>query len=249
MKVKLSVNVDHVATLRQARMASYPDPLEAARIAERAGADGITVHLRSDRRHIQDSDVHRLRDAIGGKLNLEMAVTEEMVAVALETGPDQVSLVPERPEEVTTEGGLDLTGEHRVAEAAGKLAAAGIEVSVFVDPDPRQVAELERLAPHGIAGFEINTDRYTRSAAAGAPGNPAAAELGRIMRCASLGGEAGLAVYAGHGLTTGNVGPVAAIAEVEELNIGHSIVARAVLIGMSAAVEEMLAAIDAAASS
>ncbi|MDH3744466.1 MAG: pyridoxine 5'-phosphate synthase [Acidobacteriota bacterium] len=249
MKVKLSVNVDHVATLRQARLAFYPDPLAAARIAEEAGADGITIHLRSDRRHIQDNDVSRLREAIDGKLNLEMAVTEEMISVALATRPDQVSLVPERPEEVTTEGGLDLTGSHRVASAAERLSAAGIIVSIFVDPDPRQITELERLVQHGVAGFEINTDRYTRSEGMGTSGVPASTELERIARCASLGGEAGLAVYAGHGLTTGNVGPVAALPKVEELNIGHSIVGRAVLIGMKAAVREMLAAIQAAAPS
>lgn len=246
MRVKLSVNVDHVATLRQARLASFPDPLTAARIAEEAGADGITIHLRSDRRHIQDADVRRLREAIDGKLNLEMAVTEEMLSVALETRPDQVSLVPERPEEVTTEGGLDLTGSDRVASAAERLSGAGILVSVFIDPDPRQIIELERLAEHGVAGFEINTDSYTRSESMGTLGVPTSTELERIARCASLGGEAGLAVYAGHGLTTGNVGPVAAVPEVEELNIGHSIVSRAVLIGMKAAVQEMLAAIEAA---
>ncbi len=237
MSVRLSVNIDHVATLRQARRAAYPSPLEAARLAEGAGAHGITVHLRSDRRHIQDDDVRALRQAITGKLNLEMAVTEEMIGLALETRPDQVSLVPERPEEVTTEGGLDLTGDHGVATAAERLTSAGISVSAFVDPEPRQIALLEELKPRGVVGFELNTDRYTKT------GSDAAAELERIVRCAELGARADLAVYAGHGLTVENVGPIADVPEIEELNIGHSIVSRAVLVGMDAAVREMLAAV------
>jgi len=236
--VKLSVNIDHVATLRQARRAGYPDPVEAARIALGAGAAGITAHLRVDRRHIQDEDLARLRRAVGAKLNVEMSTAEEMVAIALDVRPDQVTLVPERPEEVTTEGGLDLISRGaRVAEVAGRLAAAGIAVSAFVDPDLRQVAALAALgAP--IHGFELNTDAYTRAA-----GDETARQLHALREAAALGSERGLRLFAGHGLTVGNVGPVAAVPGMEELNIGHSIVSRAVLVGMAAAVEEMLAAI------
>ncbi len=238
MTVKLSVNVDHVATLRQARRAGYPDPVEAARIALHAGAAGITAHLRVDRRHIQDEDLHRLRRAVRAKLNLEMSTAEAMVAVALDVRPDQVTLVPERPEEVTTEGGLDLaTQGERVAAVARELAAAGIAVSVFIDPEPAQVDALAALgAP--IPGFELNTDAYTRAGS-----QDAARELHAIRAAAARGRERGLRLYAGHGLTVGNVGPVAAVPGMEELNIGHSIVSRAVLIGMAGAVEEMLAAI------
>jgi pyridoxine 5-phosphate synthase len=239
--VKLSVNVDHVATVRQARRVGYPDPVEAARIALHAGAAGITAHLRVDRRHVQDDDLRRLREAVRGKLNVEMSTAEEMIAIALNVRPDQVTLVPERPEEVTTEGGLDLlTQGGRVAEVAGRLAEAGMAVSVFVDPDPRQIEALGRLRQGGapIPGFEINTDAYTR-----ATEENAARELHAVREAARLGSAAGLHVYAGHGLTVGNVGPVAAVPEMEELNIGHAIVSRAVLVGMAAAVEEMLAAI------
>jgi len=246
MPPKLSVNVDHVATVRQARRAGYPDPVEAARIALHAGASGITAHLRVDRRHVQDEDLRRLRAAVRGKLNLEMSTAEEMIGIALDVRPDQVSLVPERPEEVTTEGGLDLSTQgERVAGAAGRLAAAGIAVSVFLDPDPRQVEALARLRDGGapIAGFEINTDAYTRAGKDGA-----ARELHAIREAARLGSAEGLHVYAGHGLTAMNVGPVAAVPEMEELNIGHAIVSRAVLVGMAAAVEEMLAAMARGAS-
>jgi len=238
---KLSVNIDHVATIRQARRVGYPDPVEAARIALDAGAAGITAHLRVDRRHIQDDDLRRLRRAVHAKLNVEMSTAEEMVAIALDVRPDQVTLVPERPEEVTTEGGLDLaTQGERVAAVARRLAAAGIAVSVFVDPEPQQIDAIVAIgaldAP--IPGFEINTDAYTRAA-----GDDAAAQLRLIEEAAARGRALGLRVFAGHGLTAGNVGPVAAIPGMEELNIGHSIVARAVLVGMAAAVEEMLAAI------
>jgi pyridoxine 5-phosphate synthase len=243
MNARLSVNVDHVATLRQARRAAYPDPVEAAALAEAAGASGITVHLRGDRRHVQDHDVERLRRSVRGKLNLEMAPTEEMVELAARLRPHQVSLVPERPEEVTTEGGLDVAAQgERVAAAARRLHAAGIEVSVFLDPDPRQIEALGELAAGtgAIRGFEINTDAYTRAAPAGQPG-----ELEAVRAAARRGAALGLAVYAGHGLTTANVGPIAAVPEVEELNIGHALVSRAVLVGMAAAVEELLAAIRA----
>ncbi len=236
--IRLSVNVDHVATLRQARRASYPDPVEAARLAEEAGASGITIHLRGDRRHIQDADLAALRRSVRGKLNLEMAASEEMLRIALAQRPAQVTLVPERPEEVTTEGGLDLLAHgERVAEAAAALADAGIAVSVFLDPDPRQLDRLAAMAGGRVRGFEINTDRYTKAAP-----ERRAAELRPVAEVATLGRRVGLRVYAGHGLNVENVGPVARLAEVEELNIGHSIVARAVLVGMPAAVREMLAA-------
>jgi len=231
---RLSVNVDHVATLRQARRAAYPDPVEAARIAEDAGASGITVHLRVDRRHIQDRDVERLRESVRGKLNLEMSTAEEMVQVALRVRPDQVTLVPERPEEVTTEGGLDVIrhGE-RIAEVAGQLKAAGIEVSLFVDPDLEQVQAIR-----GVSGFEINTDAYTRARDQA----EATIQLDKVARAATLGRGQGLHLYAGHGLRTDNVGPVASLPGMEELNIGHWLVSRAVLVGLDAAVREMLAA-------
>lgn len=237
---RLSVNVDHVATLRQARRAAFPDPVEAAAVAERAGAAGITVHLRIDRRHIQDHDVERLRGSVAGKLNLEMSTAEEMLERALRFMPDQVTLVPERPEEVTTEGGLDLDGQgKRIAAAAERLAAAGIAVSVFVDPEPRQIELLFGYVARGVGGFELNTDSYTRAA----DPDTGARELCKLRDAAALGRRAGLHLYAGHGLTVGNVGPVAAIPEMEELNIGHAIVARAVLAGLEAAVREMLVAI------
>jgi pyridoxine 5-phosphate synthase len=235
----LSVNVDHVATLRQARQADYPDPVEAATIAEQAGASGITVHLRSDRRHIQDQDVRTLRQVVHGKLNLEMATTDEMVSFALDCcKPDQVTLVPERPEEVTTEGGLDLLGHgDEVGTVAKHLADNGISVSVFIDPDPRQIERLSQIRGDLTLGFEINTDSYSTARGAGRD-----TELAKIIEVAELGMENGLLVYAGHGLNTDNVGPVSAIPQIEELNIGHAIVSRAVLIGMEAAVSEMLTA-------
>lgn len=236
---KLAVNVDHVATLRQARRTRYPDPVEAARIAERAGASGITVHLRVDRRHIQDSDVERLRESVQGKLNLEMSTAEDMVKVALRVKPDQVTLVPERPEEVTTEGGLNLIlYARRIADISERLREAGIAVSLFIDPDPRQVQALASLASAGVGGFEINTDAYTRAA------EPAAreAELRQVAAAVKQGREAGFHAYAGHALTADNVGPIAVIPGLEELNIGHSIISRAVIVGMEAAVKEMLAA-------
>lgn len=235
----LSVNVDHVATLRQARQADYPDPVEAATIAEQAGASGITVHLRSDRRHIQDQDVRTLRQVVHGKLNLEMATTDEMVSFALDCcKPDQVTLVPERPEEVTTEGGLDLLGYgDEIGTVAKHLADNGISVSVFIDPDPRQIERLSQIRGDLTLGFEINTDSYSTARGAGRD-----TELAKIIEVAELGMENGLLVYAGHGLNTDNVGPVSAIPQIEELNIGHAIVSRAVLIGMEAAVSEMLTA-------
>jgi pyridoxine 5-phosphate synthase len=236
---RLSVNVDHVATLRQARRTAHPDPVEAARIAEESGAAGITVHLRVDRRHIQDDDVARLRKSVRGKLNLEMSSAEEMVKVALQIKPDQVTLVPERPEEVTTEGGLNLVFYgRRVGDVVDRLAAAGIPVSLFLDPDPRQIEALAAFAGRGVHGFEINTDAYTRAA----DSDEVERGLGQIAEVAALGRAKGFHLYAGHGLNPGNVGRIAAIPGMEELNVGQAIVARAVLVGMAAAVEEMLAA-------
>lgn len=233
---RLSVNVDHVATLREVRGTSYPNPVEAARIAEAAGAHGITVHLRCDRRHIQDRDVFELKGALRGKLNLEMSIAAEMLSVALEAKPDQVTLVPERPEELTTEGGLDLQRYAKeVAAAARTLTEAGISVSLFLDPDPAQIRVAAGLL-ESVEGFEINTDSYSKC-----PVDAAGDELANVRECARLGAQTGLAVYAGHGLTSGNVGPIAAISEIEELNIGHALVSRAVLVGFERAIGEMLA--------
>ena len=235
---RLSVNVDHVATLRQARRAHFPDPVEAARHAEQAGAAGITVHLRGDRRHVQDHDVARLREAVHGKLNLEMSTAEEMVQIALRFKPDQVSLVPEQPGEVTTQGGLDVRSQGpRIAEVTRRLTEAGVAVSVFLDPDPAQIEALAALPAPRPHGFEINTDAYTS-----ADDSMRAAELARVSAAAEHGRKLGFHVYAGHGLTTANVGPIAAIPGMEELNIGHSLVARAVLVGVGGAVTEMLTA-------
>ena len=234
----LSVNVDHVATLRQARLAGYPSPLEAARLAEEAGAFGITVHLRQDRRHIQDQDVVDLRETVTGRLNLEIAAEEPMLRFAERVKPDQVTLVPERPDEVTTEGGLDLIARgDQVRRAARRLVEAGIRVAVFVDPDLEQLAAL--ADQDDVTGFELNTDAYTRVS-----GAEADAEFAKIEAAAERGLAAGREAYAGHGLTVANVGRVAALAGVSELNIGHSIVSRAVLIGMPAAVAEMLEAMQ-----
>lgn len=236
---ELSVNVDHVATLRQARLAGYPSPLEAARLAEEAGAFGITVHLRQDRRHIQDQDVADLRETVKGRLNLEIAAEEPMLQFAKRVRPDQVTLVPERPDEVTTEGGLDLIGRgEQVRHAARRLTGASIRVAVFVDPDLEQLAALDDQ--DDVTGFELNTDTYTRASDAEAD-----AEFAKIEEAAKSGLAAGREAYAGHGLTIANVGRVAALAGVSELNIGHSIVSRAVLIGMPAAVSEMLEAMRA----
>lgn len=235
----LSVNVDHVATLRQARLAGYPSPLEAARLAEEAGAFGITVHLRQDRRHIQDRDVVDLRETVTGRLNLEIAAEEPMLRFAERVKPDQVTLVPERPDEVTTEGGLDLIARgDQVRRAASRLVEAGIRVAVFVDPDLEQLAAL--AGQDDVTGFELNTDAYTRVA-----GAEADAEFAKMEAAAERGLAAGREAYAGHGLTVANVGRVAALPGVSELNIGHSIVSRAVLIGMPAAVAEMLEAMRA----
>ncbi len=240
MHTRLAVNIDHVATLRQARIVSYPDPVAAARIAEEAGATGITVHLRADRRHIQQDDVRRLRPVVRGTLNLEIATSEEMLAIAETLRPTQVSLVPERPDEVTTEGGLDLVARlAEVERAAERLRSAQVAVSLFLDPDPRQIEAIDRLPQGLIGGFEINTDAYTRACDDDRP-----AQLEKVAASARMGSQCQLRVYAGHGLTSDNVGPISAIPEIEELNIGHWLISRAVTLGLRDAVKEMLAAMD-----
>jgi pyridoxine 5-phosphate synthase len=236
-RVLLGVNVDHVATLRQARGVDYPDPLEASLIAARAGADGITVHLREDRRHIQDHDVERIAAALPIKLNLEMAATEEMAAIARRVRPADVCIVPERRAELTTEGGLAVAGNERaLAPLVASLVAAGIHVSLFVDPDPRQIDASHAV---GATVVELHTGRYCEVA-----GDAVEAELAALTRAAERAHDLGLVVNAGHGLTVANVAPIARLPHLNELNIGHAIVARAVLIGMDAAVREMRAALD-----
>jgi pyridoxine 5-phosphate synthase len=233
MAPRLGVNIDHVATLRQARRVAEPDPVHAAILAELGGADGITIHLRSDRRHIQDRDVEILRQVVKTRLNLEMAATQEMLKIALTAKPHQVTLVPERREEITTEGGLDVVlNSVQLKPVVKMLEEGGIHVSVFVDPDLEQVKEAHRIDAHAI---EINTAAYAD--ARDDQGREAA--LRKATDAARLGRKLGLAVHAGHGLTYENVRAVAALPEVSELNIGHNIVARAVLVGMERAVREM----------
>lgn len=230
--MRLFINVDHVATVREARRTNEPDPARAALLAELGGADGITVHLREDRRHIQDRDVRILRETIRTPLNLEIAATNPMVEIALEVSPHQVTLVPERREEVTTEGGLALLGTtHQVAAAVRRLEEAGIRCSLFIDPEPEVV---RAAADTGCAAIELHTGEYATT-----HGPEARGPLDRLEASGDLGRELGLAVHAGHGLTYENVSPVAAIHTLEELNIGHSVVSRAVLVGMERAVHEM----------
>jgi len=238
-RVLLGVNVDHVATLRQVRGVDYPDPVEASRVAVQAGADGITVHLREDRRHIQDHDVERIRGGLTVKLNLEIAATDEMVAIARRIRPDDVCIVPERRAELTTEGGLAVAGNERtLAPMVRALAEAGIRVSLFVDPDPQQIAASHAV---GATVVELHTGRYCEVS-----GAAVADEIRHLVDAAEHAHGLGLVVNAGHGLTVANVAPVARLPHLYELNIGHAIVARAVLIGMTAAVREMRATIDAA---
>ena len=237
--MRLYINIDHVATVRQARRTDEPKPVQAALLAEQAGADGITVHLREDRRHIQDADVHDLRAAIKTVLNLELATSEDIVGVALAVKPEQATLVPERREEITTEGGLDCRGARdRLSDVLGRLKQAGIRTSLFITPDAASVQAAIALRP---AAVELHTGRYAHSWREPAR---AAAALAEIKEGTHLAKAAGLAVHAGHGLTYDNVAPVAAIPGIEELNIGHSIVSRAVMVGMPEAVREMRARID-----
>lgn len=237
---RLYINIDHIATLRQARRGTQPDPVEGAAVCERAGADGITAHLREDRRHVQDDDVERLATSLTTDFNLEMACTDEMLAIAERLRPREVTLVPERREEITTEGGLDVSRDpRRLAEGIRRLNAAGIRTSLFIAPDLAVVTASREL---GAAAIELHTGAYAH-----APADPA---MLRALRDASRhGASIGLAVHAGHGLTVDNVGPVAAIPEVEELNIGHSVVSRAIFVGLADAVRELRKAMDDARTS
>ncbi len=228
----LGVNVDHVATLRQQRGTRYPDPVQLAQVAEQAGADGITVHLREDRRHIQERDVERLAEVVETRLNLEMAVTDEMLAFAERWRPAYCCLVPERREELTTEGGLDVAGQvGRIGEACARLAAAGIHVSLFVDSDPEQLEAARTCAAPLV---ELHTGHYAE-----APDARRGHELQRLVEGVRIGRELGLQVNAGHGLNYHNVQAVAALDGITEFNIGHAIVARALVCGMHAAVRDM----------
>jgi pyridoxine 5-phosphate synthase len=234
--MRLYINIDHVATVRQARRTDEPDPVRAAMVCELAGCDGITVHLREDRRHIQDHDVERLRALVRTVLNLELAAGEEMVRIAARVLPDQATLVPERREEITTEGGLDCAGQAaRLAGALRQLRESGIRTSLFISPDSASVEAAIALGPDAV---ELHTGRWAHQYRTGE------GALAELRAAAVRSRSAGLAVHAGHGLTYENVGPVAAIAEVEELNIGHSVISRAVLVGLDRAVREMRERID-----
>jgi pyridoxine 5-phosphate synthase len=238
-KLRLGVNIDHVATVRNARGAGYPDPVRAALLAVQAGADGITAHLREDRRHITDDDIARLSAELPVPLNFEMAATPEMLDIALRHIPHAACIVPEKREERTTEGGLDAAGQHdSLAPLVARLGAAGIRVSLFIEPDPRQIAAALRL---GAPVVELHTGRYAELA-----GEAQASELRRLADAAALAAKNGIEVHAGHGLTTANVAPVAAIPQVRELNIGHFLIGEAIFVGLAAAIREMRAAMDAA---
>ena len=241
---KLGVNIDHIASIRQARHAIEPDPVAAAVLAELAGADGITVHLRSDRRHIHDADLRRLRETVTTRLNVEMAATSEMIRIALDVRPDQVTLVAEREGEITTEGGLNVVGSHKeVSAAIRQLQQGGIQVSLFVDPTLEQVNAAAEL---GAVMIELNTRAYSESC----PRSPDLAgagmqlELAKVIRAAEHGAGRKLKILAGHGLTYRNVRAISDIPQIEELNIGHNIVARAALVGLERAVREMLVAMN-----
>jgi pyridoxine 5-phosphate synthase len=234
---RLYINIDHIATVRQARRGNEPVPALAVPLCERAGADGITAHLREDRRHIQDADIDEIAAAVTTVLNLEMACTEEMLGIAERLRPHQVTLVPERRQEVTTEGGLALApAERAIRDGLDRLRAAGIRTSLFIDPDRDSVTRSRQL---GADAVELHTGRYAH-----APGDGPA--LAALRDAAALGASLGLAVHAGHGLTTENVGPVAAIPEIEELNIGHHVISRAIFVGLDAAVRELRWAMDVA---
>lgn len=229
----LGVNIDHVATLRQVRLASYPDPVEIAPLVEKAGAHGITVHLREDRRHIQEDDVRRLRDTITTRLNLELALSEEIIRIALEVRPDEVCLVPERRAELTTEGGLDVVSQkEKIREVVERFHEKGIKTSLFIDPDPIQI---EASLATGTDMVELHTGRYAE-----ARGETREKEYQRLCEGAKRAALLGLQVNAGHGLNYENTFPIASIPELHTLNIGHAIVARALFVGMEQAVREML---------
>ncbi len=240
MAAFLGVNIDHVATLRQARGTSYPDPVSAALICEQAGAEGITLHLREDRRHIQDADVYRMRKALKTRMNLEIAVTDEMIEIAKNVKPHHICFVPEKREEVTTEGGLDVVGHFEdVRKATQELTAIGCDVSLFIDAD---FAQIDAAVACGAPTIEIHTGAY---ADAETP-EQQQAELERIVKGAEYAASKGLVVNAGHGLHLENVTPIAQIPQIHELNIGHSIIADAVFIGLAEAVKQMKAVIKAA---
>lgn len=231
-RLRLGVNIDHVATLRQARGTDYPDPVQAALIAEKSGADSITLHLREDRRHIQDRDVHALKEAMQTHMNLEMAVTDEMLAIASDIAPSDCCLVPEKREELTTEGGLDVAGQlQKVSDACSRLAEQGIRVSLFIDPDE---AQLDAAVQVGAPIVELHTGTYADTA-----GQQQQNELERVVSAAYYGHEIGLIVNAGHGLHYENVQAIARIPEIVELNIGHAIISQSVFYGLSQAVGEM----------
>jgi pyridoxine 5-phosphate synthase len=241
---KLGVNIDHIATIRQARQTLEPDPVAAAILAELAGADGITVHLRGDRRHIQDSDVLRLRQTVTTRLNMEMAAAAEMVRIACELLPDQATLVPERQNEITTEGGLNVIASSKAAAAAIRaLAKKNIQVSLFIDPDPEQV---DAAADLGASMIELNTRAFSEVVpkSPDLAGSALKCELTQIVQASERGNKKGLKILAGHGLTYRNVRLISDIPEIEELNIGHNIIARASLVGMDRAVREMLQAMN-----
>jgi pyridoxine 5-phosphate synthase len=236
-RLRLGVNIDHVATIRNARGGDHPDPVRAARVAAEAGADGITAHLREDRRHITDTDIDRLMAEIDLPLNLEMAATEEMLAIALRHRPHAACLVPEKREERTTEGGLDAAGQHdHLADFVDRLGAAGIRASLFIEPSERQVEAAVRL---GAPVVEFHTGRYAH-----AQGADRSTELKRIADCAALAVKNGIEPHAGHGLTFDNVVPVAAIPQLAELNIGHFLVGEAIFIGLDASVRRMRQLMD-----
>ncbi|MQW91827.1 pyridoxine 5'-phosphate synthase [Acinetobacter wanghuae] len=240
MAALLGVNIDHVATLRQARGTTYPDPVNAALICEQAGAEGITLHLREDRRHIQDDDVRRMRPVLKTQMNLEMAVTDEMVAFAKEIQPQHVCFVPEKRQEVTTEGGLDVLGHFEdVKKATQELTVIGCDVSLFIDAD---IAQIDAAIACGAPTIELHTGAYADAETPEAQ----QAELERIVKGAEYAASKGLVVNAGHGLNLDNVTPIAAIPQIHELNIGHSIIADAVFIGLAQAVQQMKAVIKAA---
>ncbi|MGB2764209.1 MAG: pyridoxine 5'-phosphate synthase [Candidatus Aminicenantaceae bacterium] len=236
--MKLAVNVDHIATIREARGSIEPEPVLAALLAEQAGAEGIVCHIRGDRRHIKESDLRLFRDGIKTKLNIEMAATEEMKKIALDIKPDIVSLVPEREEELTTEGGLDvISNENNLNPHIQELKKAGIKVSIFVDPDLKQIEACHRI---GVNLIEINTGKYAELK----PGEAQQKALDEIRKAAESGHKLGLEVHAGHGLDYNNVRPVAAIPEIKEFSIGFSIVARSAFVGIEKAVKEMVALIE-----
>lgn len=238
--ILLGVNIDHIATLRNARGTKYPDPVHAAEIAERAGADGITIHLREDRRHIVDRDVRILAETIQTRMNLEMAVTDEMVQIALDTNPEFVCLVPEKREELTTEGGLDVVGQlEKIKAATEKLSAAGIKVSLFIDADRQQI---DAAKVCGAPFIELHTGHYADAKTE----EDQQDELKKIAAGASYADDLGITVNAGHGLTYHNVAPIAALPEIYELNIGHSIMGRAVFDGLNRAVKDMKSVMETA---